>query len=192
MRIGPIYNYFSRATEPFLRQVLKLDHGIASHDTFSRVFRLLEPAAFHSCLILLQKEFWRLCEKKYSKLRHPRAFLIQRIVYPESNTARIYSQAATQELSQQYRFLTFMRRFSEQLQGVVALDGKTLRRLFGRAAGKSPLHLASARAIEQRLVMGQIAVDDESNEITASPTRSPPVQQDHRRSQAARTVGAQG
>jgi hypothetical protein len=75
-----------------------------------------------------------------------------------------------------------MRRFSEQLQGVVALDGKTLRRLFDRAAGKSPLHLASARAIEQRLVMGQIAVDDESNEITASPTRSPPVQRDHRQS----------
>jgi hypothetical protein len=31
---------FGRAKEPFLRQFLRLCHGIPSHDTFSRVFRL--------------------------------------------------------------------------------------------------------------------------------------------------------
>ena len=53
--------------------------------------------------------------------------------------------------------------------GVVALDGKTLRRSFDRAAGASPLHLVSAWAAEQRLVLGQVAVGDKSNEITAVP-----------------------
>lgn len=40
---------FGRAKEPFLRQFLTLRHGIPSHDTFSRVFRLLDPAQFHAC-----------------------------------------------------------------------------------------------------------------------------------------------
>lgn len=37
---------FGRAKEDLLRRFLRLEHGIPSHDTFSRVFRLLEPAAF--------------------------------------------------------------------------------------------------------------------------------------------------
>jgi hypothetical protein len=51
-------------------------------------------------------------------------------------------------------FLTFMQCFAEGLQGVVALDGKTLRRSFDHAAGSSPLHLVSAWAADQRLVLG--------------------------------------
>jgi predicted transposase YbfD/YdcC len=37
---------FGRAKEGLLRQFLRLEHGIPSHDTFSRVFRLLDPQAF--------------------------------------------------------------------------------------------------------------------------------------------------
>jgi predicted transposase YbfD/YdcC len=39
---------FGRAKERLLRQVLRLEHGVPSHDTFSRVFRLLEPEAFEA------------------------------------------------------------------------------------------------------------------------------------------------
>jgi predicted transposase YbfD/YdcC len=39
---------FGRAKEPLLREVLRLEHGIPSHDTFSRVFRLLDPHAFEA------------------------------------------------------------------------------------------------------------------------------------------------
>jgi len=96
---------FGQAKEPFLPQVLpqvlRLEHGIPSHDTVSRVFGLLDPEQFHAC------------------------------------------------------FLAFMRPFAEGWPGVVALDGKTLRRSFDRAAGASPLHLVSAWAAEQRLVPGQ-------------------------------------
>jgi predicted transposase YbfD/YdcC len=106
---------FGRAKEPLLRQFLRLPSGIPSHDTFSRVFRLLDPAQFHAC------------------------------------------------------FLRFMRRFAEAARGVVAVDGKTLRRSFDRAAEASPLHLVSAWAVEQRLVLGQLAVGGKSNEITAVP-----------------------
>jgi predicted transposase YbfD/YdcC len=52
---------------------------------------------------------------------------------------------------------------------VVAIDGKTLRGSFDTAAGRQPLHLVSAWATEARLVLGQVAVDAKSNEITAIP-----------------------
>ncbi len=52
---------------------------------------------------------------------------------------------------------------------VVAIDGKTLRGSFDTAAGQSPLHLVSAFATDARLVLGQVACDAKSNEITAIP-----------------------
>ena len=51
----------------------------------------------------------------------------------------------------------------------IAIDGKTLRGSFDKAAGKNPLHLVSAWACEARLTLGQIATDSKSNEITAVP-----------------------
>jgi predicted transposase YbfD/YdcC len=106
---------FGRAKRPFLRQFLRLKHGTPSHDTFSRVFRQLDPKPFHAC------------------------------------------------------FLRFMERFAQGLQGVIAVDGKTLRGSFDRASGQSPLHMVHAWAVDQRLLLGQIATDAKSNEITAVP-----------------------
>ena len=78
-------------------------------------------------------------------------------------------------------FLGFMDRLAQGCQGVVARDGKTLRRWwpgtvrrcaattgrYDRAEGGSPLHLVNAWAAEQRLALGQMAVAGKSNEITA-------------------------
>jgi len=52
---------------------------------------------------------------------------------------------------------------------VVAIDGKTLRRSFDPIHNKRPLHLVSAWACEAQLSLGQIQVDQKSNEITAIP-----------------------
>ena len=52
---------------------------------------------------------------------------------------------------------------------VVNIDGKTLRRSFDRAPGTPALHIVSAWAAENHLVLGQVAVEDKSNEITAIP-----------------------
>jgi predicted transposase YbfD/YdcC len=51
----------------------------------------------------------------------------------------------------------------------IAIDGKTSRRSHDRAAGEAPLHLVSAFATTSRLVLGQEAVADKSNELTAIP-----------------------
>ena len=66
-------------------------------------------------------------------------------------------------------FQRFMTAFSETCQGVIAIDGKVLRRSFDRASGKTALHMVSAWGCEQRMVLGQIATDAKSNEITAVP-----------------------
>ena len=44
-----------------------------------------------------------------------------------------------------------------RIQGVIAIDGKTSRRTHDRAAGKKALHLVSAWAVENRLVLAQLA-----------------------------------
>ena len=59
-----------------------------------------------------------------------------------------------------------MGRFADACQGVVAVDGKVLRRSFDKASGKSALHMVSAWGSDARLVLGQIATDAKSNEIT--------------------------
>ena len=58
---------------------------------------------------------------------------------------------------------------STTIQGVIAIDGKTSRRTHDRAAGKKALHLVSAWAVENRLVLAQLATEEKSNEITALP-----------------------
>jgi predicted transposase YbfD/YdcC len=52
---------------------------------------------------------------------------------------------------------------------IVPIDGKTMRHSFAKAKGQSPLHVVSAWAAQQHLVLGQVAVADKSNEITAIP-----------------------
>lgn len=52
---------------------------------------------------------------------------------------------------------------------LIAIDGKTVRRSFDRAAEKSALHVVRAWVRENRMVLGQVATDAKSNEITAIP-----------------------
>lgn len=55
------------------------------------------------------------------------------------------------------------------LETHVAIDGKTLRRSFDKAAEVLPLHLVQAWSTDTSLVLGQVATDAKSNEITAIP-----------------------
>jgi predicted transposase YbfD/YdcC len=67
-------------------------------------------------------------------------------------------------------FVRWVRALHEVTRGeIVPIDGKTLRRSFDSASDLPALHLVSAWAAENRLVLGEIPVDDKSNEITAVP-----------------------
>jgi hypothetical protein len=52
---------------------------------------------------------------------------------------------------------------------IVAIDGKSVRRSHDRGGGLGSLHLVSARAVANRVVLGQVATDAKSNEIEAIP-----------------------
>jgi predicted transposase YbfD/YdcC len=66
-------------------------------------------------------------------------------------------------------FTAWVEGLREAEPDIVAVDGKTSRRTHARARGREPLHLVSAWASRQRLVLGQRATDAKSNEITAIP-----------------------
>ena len=99
----------------FFTELLGLPNGIPSHDTFGRVFALLDPKQFEAS------------------------------------------------------FVQWVQGMSKTVKGVIAIDGKTLRRSHDQEAGKKALHLVSAWAVENRLVLAQLATEEKSNEITAIP-----------------------
>ena len=51
----------------------------------------------------------------------------------------------------------------------VSIDGKTLRHSYDQANKKKAIHMVSAWASSQKLVLGERKVDEKSNEITAIP-----------------------
>jgi predicted transposase YbfD/YdcC len=58
---------------------------------------------------------------------------------------------------------------AEGTSGIIAIDGKTVRRSHDHAAGQGPLHLVSAWASASGLILGQVATTEKSNEIAAIP-----------------------
>ncbi|GAC1408548.1 MAG: ISAs1-like element ISBthe4 family transposase [Ktedonobacteraceae bacterium] len=106
---------FGKAKEAFFTELLALPNGIPSHDTFGRVFALLDPKQFEAS------------------------------------------------------FVQWVQGISQTVKGVIAIDGKTLRRSHDQSVGKKALHMVSAWAVENRLVLAQLATEEKSNEITAIP-----------------------
>lgn len=110
------FEEFGEAKRDWLATFLELPGGIPSHDTFRRVFAMIDPAEFSECF-----RNWT-----------------------ESLRTAIPAE-------------------------IVAIDGKTLRRSHHRTLGKGPIHMVSAWATENAMVLGQVKVDEKSNEITAIP-----------------------
>jgi predicted transposase YbfD/YdcC len=66
-------------------------------------------------------------------------------------------------------FMSWARGLRPDAPDLVAIDGKTSRRSHDRRAGREALHLVSAFATREKLVLGQEAVEESSNEIVAIP-----------------------
>ena len=107
---------FGQAKLQWLRAFLVLPNGIPSHDTFGRVFSLLDPDQLERCF---RRMTAALAESTGGKL--------------------------------------------------IAIDGKTLRRSFDKASDKAAIHMVSAWSEMNHVVLGQVATDAKSNEITAIP-----------------------
>lgn len=66
-------------------------------------------------------------------------------------------------------FVSWVSALTRTPADVIAIDGKTSRRSGGKKGSKEPVHMVSAFAARQRLVLGQVAVARKSNEIVAIP-----------------------
>lgn len=107
---------FCKIRIKWFKKFLELKNGIPSHDTFGRVFSIIDPIKFREC------------------------------------------------------FIKWINAVNKTTEGeIIAIDGKTLRRSFDKASGKSAIHMVSAWASNAGLVLGQIKVNEKSNEITAIP-----------------------
>jgi predicted transposase YbfD/YdcC len=107
---------FGNCKKEWFQAFLDLPHGIPSHDTFGRVFAMLDPDVFERC------------------------------------------------------FLNWIKQLAQATQGrLVALDGKTMRGSLDAANGKAAIHMVSAWCQANHMVLGQLAIDAKSNEITAMP-----------------------
>src|SRR6185437_4588269 len=107
---------FAEAKYEWLKTFLELPNGIPSHDTFGRIFSLLDSKVFEAC------------------------------------------------------FLTWIASLSIDLQNeIISIDGKSLRGSHNKKKEIKMLHIVSAWASENKVLLGQIKTKEKSNEITAIP-----------------------
>ena len=81
---------------------------------------------------------------------------------------RVFSILSAEELEK--GFASWISSISQATQGqVVAIDGKRLRGSYDKGSNKAAIHMVSAWATVNQISLGQLKVDDKSNEITAIP-----------------------
>src|SRR5947209_13794695 len=136
----------------------------------SRLHELLDIIAIAICAVVAGAESWDDIEDfGNAKIAWLKTFLGLPNGIPSHDTfRRLFERLDPDEF--QKGFLRWIEALHEATEHqVIAIDGKTLRRSFDRAKGKSALHMVHAWATANHLLLGQVAVDEKSNEITAIP-----------------------
>jgi predicted transposase YbfD/YdcC len=136
----------------------------------SRLHELLDIVAIAICAVVAGADSWDDIED-FGKAKHDwlKTFLDLPNGIPSHDTfRRLFERLDPAEF--QRGFLSWIEALHEATgRQVVAIDGKTLRRSFDRAKSQSALHMVHAWATANHLLLGQVAVDEKSNEITAIP-----------------------
>jgi predicted transposase YbfD/YdcC len=155
----------------------------SNHTITHHFAKLTDPRKFHSpphllldmvtiaiCAVICGADDWVAIET-FGKAKEPwfRQFLRLPNGIPSHDTfGEVF--AALDPTQFQDCFVSWVTTISQLSAGeVVAIDGKTLRRSHDKGAGKAAIHMISAWASQNRLVLGQLKVNDKSNEITAIP-----------------------
>lgn len=136
----------------------------------TRLHDLLDIVAIAICAVVAGADTWDDIED-FGKAKHDwlKSFLDLPNGIPSHDTfRRLFERLDPDEF--QRCFLGWIEALHEATERqVIAIDGKTLRRSFDRTKSKSALHLVHAWASANHLLLGQVAVDEKSNEITAIP-----------------------
>ena len=134
--------------------------------------RLIDILTIAICAVISGADNWVEIEA-YGQAKQPwlQTFLPLPHGIPSHDTfGRVFARIAPEQFRE--GFMRWVVDLYARLVGAeesIAIDGKTLRRSHDRINGGQPLHLVSAWATQSRLVLGQIATEEKSNEITAIP-----------------------
>jgi len=151
-----IMEHFSSLTDP--RILLKTRH------------KLIDIIVITLCAVLAGADEWtEIADFGRLKEQWFRTFLELPFGIPSHDTfGRVFSMIRPEEFEK--CFLDWVRAaFQNIAPQVIAIDGKTLRHSYDRSSNKAAIHMVSAWAAENRLVLGQVKTEEKSNEITAIP-----------------------
>ncbi len=132
--------------------------------------QLLDIIAITICAVICGAESWvEIEEYGYSKQQWLEKFLALPNGIPSRDTIRrLFTRLDPKQL--QSCFLSWIKTIAQLTQGeVIAIDGKTLRHSYDKGKNKGAIHMVSAWASQNSLVLGQVKVNEKSNEITAIP-----------------------
>ena len=132
--------------------------------------KLIDIITIAICGIICGADDWSGIEEYgHAKEEWLRKFLALPHGIPSHDTfGRIFSWLDPEAFEKS--FLSWVQAMMETTAGeVIAIDGKTLRRSHDHANGKEAIHMVSAWAEKNRLVLAQVKVNEKSNEITAIP-----------------------
>lgn len=135
-----------------------------------KLHNLMDIIAIAICAVICGADTWEDIEL-FGEAKHEwlKQFLELPNGIPSHDTfGRVFSIISPVEF--QRSFLNWIKAISESIEReVVAIDGKTSRRSYDRGKGKGAIHMVSAWATANRVVLGQVKTEDKSNEITAIP-----------------------
>jgi predicted transposase YbfD/YdcC len=136
----------------------------------TRAHKLIDILVIAICATLCGAEGWddmvlfAECKREWLKAR----LELQNGIPSADTFRRVLSRLDPPALQKCFREWT--KSLHQLTQGeIIALDGKTLRHSFDTACQRAPIHMVSAWAARARLVLGQVKVEEKSNEIPAVP-----------------------
>ncbi len=135
-----------------------------------KLHKLIDILTISLCAVICGADTWEDIEL-FGESKHEwlRKFLELPNGIPSHDTfARVFARLDPEQF--QKSFISWIQSISKLTnQEIVAIDGKTLRGSYDTSNNKAAINMVSAWATANSLVLGQVKVDDESNEITAIP-----------------------
>jgi predicted transposase YbfD/YdcC len=149
--------YFETINDP--RQVWKVEHN------------LLEIIVMTICAVISGCEYWEditdFCKVKESWFKEKLRLKLENGIASHDTFQRVFQLISPEELEKS--FLSWVRSIAQKTKGeIVSIDGKTIRG--SRDVEKSAIHMVSAWANANQMVLAQVKTEEKSNEITAIPT----------------------
>lgn len=151
-----MFEYFENLTD--MRQAGKVKHN------------LLEIVVMTICAVIAGCEAWEdiadYCRVKKNWFKESLHIKLENGIPSHDTLQRVWGMLEPKEFESCFRSWVASVCSIEDSE-IISIDGKTL--CGSRDANKSPLHLVSAWANQNQLVLGQLCTDEKSNEITAVP-----------------------